>query len=300
MLAQVRNTFNFIYGFRHSPHLVGIEEKMRSRTAKAIWRSLKRHYGTIKYVISLSILMNWDRFLSKSLLIAIAFGSATVTVSSASAATLFWDIQLFDETGTQVGEGEFSYDPDTTDTISFTNSTNPTGTQVTVNTLLDSYSVDLLGETIISEPFRDPWFELNSDDALQSIGVSTSGQQIQDIWQAPFATTIRGSANVLNLSGSSTDTTAEGVWDFDSNFPLLESNIEEGIVTDFPDSLRNTAISGNWNATLRGGTDSDSSDSGGDTPGSDVSQTTPESDSIVALLGLAGLGAMLTRKKRNS
>ena len=236
--------------------------------------------------------MNHRSFIKKVLTTTIiTVGLSIFTTSSVKAAALFWDIELFDDANTLVGGGEFSYDPKTTDTISFSNASNPQGTQVTVNTLLDSFSLNLLGEELISQPGGNPWWQSNSNTAMQSIGVLRSfGRLVQDRWQSgEFSTTVYG-ADVISLSGSSTATTGEGIWDFNAeDSSLLETNIDLGFI-NFPESLLGVKISGTWNATLRTTPDN--------TPDSSV-KATPESSSIATLLALAGLGIVTATPKKS-
>ena len=154
----------------------------------------------------------------------------------------------------------------------------------------------MLDEPLITEPLENPWFELNSADALQSVGTAFRvGQIVQNRWRAPFSNTINGNP-VFTLSGSSTSDSAEGFWDFDSNSSLLEFNIER-FGLDFPDALRNLEISGTWNATLR--TDVDGSSDSGDSSDSDGTTTTPEPSSVLVLFGLGIFGTMLMSRRNN-
>ncbi len=198
-----------------------------------------------------------------------------VIQSSTPAATIFWDLELFNESGTQVGNGEFSYDSETIDTILLRSLMG--NSEITVETLLESISINLLGESI---PINsETWWELNSANATKQIqGLGRASNTIINEWRFPTATPLDFPlASIFSLTGSSTESEGEGSWNFDGTEPLPFTSL-------VPESLRGLTISGRWEATLR-----DSS-----------SQSISESDSMSALIFLGSFGVMTLAKKERT
>ncbi|MFH7027488.1 MAG: hypothetical protein ACHBN1_19335 [Heteroscytonema crispum UTEX LB 1556] len=83
-----------------------------------------------------------------SKLASVAFVTALIVQQPAQAVTLFWDLNFFDNTGTLVGNGDFTSEPDKT-IIGTTRRPGPNSTVIEENfevkNYLTNFSANLLG-----------------------------------------------------------------------------------------------------------------------------------------------------------
>ena len=144
-------------------------------------------------------------------LVKVAFAMAGIALSwtAASAkpviaASIFWDLDFFDNDGDNVGFGEFSYDPDTTTTFDIFP---PLGGSVTVNTALESFEATILG--IEQDVSLDKWWTPNDPVATRGITQFRGGAGVSDRWFSgdPFF----GNGSFV-MEGRSTETTGGGDW----------------------------------------------------------------------------------------
>ena len=182
-------------------------------------------------------------------------------VQPVKAASIFWDISFFDDNDMEVGNGYFSYDPDTTTLVDI----NARGDTISVDTILDTFSAVILGVEW-DEPGINWWI---TDETIATRGQSQSrsGPSLSDGWffGDPFFGT-----TALNIEGGSTDSNGSGTWS-----QLLVVDSGDPPLTGF----------GTWSATQRVNTGNNGS-----------STDVPEPLSILASMTALGLLPLLKKE----
>ncbi|NMG07639.1 hypothetical protein [Brasilonema sp. UFV-L1] len=151
--------------------------------------------------------------------------SLTATqIKPVQAASVFWDLNFFNDSGEQIGNGEFSYDPEKTAIVTFNTFTPTTGTGTTtisVTGIVDSFSVNVAGLEWGTKDFRNRtfWWVPNNSESTKGqsvrvrsvipVSIVNSWQLIEnDVTVGPFGPYTR-----FSMSGGSTEFLGEGTWE---------------------------------------------------------------------------------------
>lgn len=195
-----------------------------------------------------------------------------IEIKPVQAASIFWDLEFFNDSGEQVGTGEFSYDPEATANVT---AGRPPVT-ISVSGIVDSFSANVAGLEWGKEDFlsRTFWWVPNSAEATRGQSIrSRFGTFIVNFWElkendaaqeSPFSTLI--------ISGGSTEFLAEGTWEQTQSIPQQNSS---GNIISF-DFLE---TQGAWTAVQRN------------------AKSIPEGSLVFALLGI-GATAFSSKLRR--
>jgi hypothetical protein len=204
---------------------------------------------------------------------SIILGVGVMGVTPAQASLVFWDLDFFDESGEQVGDGEFSYNSDTT-TFVQTSVLLPELFPIEgfeVQSALEVFSINVVGETfgLEDEPgFVTWWFDSDRNP----------GQQLVDP-RRPVPS-IRENSWFFPEGGSAFG----GQWLFMDEMEEISNTLWVGdwnyIKFDSPTIPEPIFASGKWSAILR-------------------SRTVPEPTTTLGLLAFSALGAASTLKRKH-